>query len=799
MNDNYKLSIESLKGSQDPKIFKFNNTIDVKPLKGTIGQDRAVEAINFGLNIQTKGFNIYASGPSGTGKQTTVKSYVRENAKILPKPSDWCYVHNFKDEGKPLQIELPAGKGIEYAKDMEELIEGVKNEIPRAFESEEYERRKTKILNGFQELRENALSKIQQQAAKMGFTVEVTTAGIITVPLIEGRPMKRERYSKLPDKQREEIQKKGELLEKQINNELRSIRNQEKEAKKQVKGLDKEIALFAIGHLLDEKKEKYREFPKVKEYLGDVQKDIIDNIDTFKKPKASGGAMIPGLEFLQQKPSFQKYQVNVIVDNSKSEGAPVIFESNPSYYNLFGKIEYRPELGAAVTGFTNIKSGAVHKANGGFLILRAYDVLVNFGSWEALKRTLLREKIKIENIGEQYRAVPVTTIRPEPIPANMKIILIGNPYVYTLLYKLDEDFRKLFKVKADFNYEMDRNKKHIDQYAKFISSRVRNCNLKHFSPSGVAKVVEYGSAVADDQKKLTTKFNTLADIISEASYWAEADGKELVEGSHVQQALDKKKYRSDMIEEKMQEYIKRNTIFINTEGSKTGQVNGLSVLSLGDYMFGKPSRVTARIALGKKGVVNIEREVKLSGPIYNKGVLILSGYINGKYGHNKPISMDASLTFEQEYSGVEGDSASSTEVYAILSSLADIPVKQGIAVTGSVNQKGEVQPIGGVNRKIEGFFETCKNKGLTGEQGVMIPSANIENLMLKDEVIQAVKEGKFNIWSVKSIDEGIEVLTDKQAGEIQDDGSYPVGTIHYLVDKRIQEMAEELQRYQKAA
>lgn len=799
MTNKLELKPEQLKGTQNSDFFKFKTTEEVEPLVGAIGQDRAVEALNFGLNIKTIGFNIYAAGPTGTGKQTTLKSYVKEHAKKTPTPSDWCYVYNFKDPDKPMQIELLAGKASELEKDMDELVEGIKSEIPRAFESEEYERRKSKILNGFQDERERALSKIQHQASKKGFAVEITTAGIITVPLIEGKPMKREEYSKLPDKERDTIQEKGEDLENKINEELRHIRNQEKDVKEDVKELNKEIALFAIGHLLDEKIDKYKDFPKLTEFLHDVQKDIIDHIADFKRAQAGEAAGLPGLELFQKKPSFQRYKVNVIVDNSETKGAPVIFEANPTYYNLFGKIEFRAELGAAVTDYSNIKPGAAHRANGGFLILRAFDVLTNFMSWEALKRMLSRERIKIENIGEQYRAVPVTTIRPEPIPVDLKVIMIGSPYIYMLLHYLDEDFHKLFKVKADFNSDMNRSDRHTEQYSQFISARVKGCKLKHFSSSGVAKVVEYGSWLAGDQQKLSTQFNELSDIVSEASYWAEQDSSPLVDGTHVDIALDKKKYRSNMVEEKIQEYIKQNTIFIDTEGEKHGQVNALSIISLGDYYFGKPSRVTSSVALGKKGVINIEREVKLGGPIYNKGVLVLSGYISGKYGHNKPVSMDASLTFEQEYSGIEGDSASSTELYALISELSGAPIKQNIAVTGSVNQKGDVQPIGGVNRKIEGFFDTCKNKGLTGQQGVMIPQANVRNLMLKNEVINAVVEGMFHVWAVKDIDEGIEILTGKKAGELQEDGSYPVGTIHYLVDKRIHEMAEELIRYERAA
>lgn len=797
--DKLHLTVDELKKKQDPSFFKFKSTAELEPLVGTIGQKRAVDSINFGLNIKTKGFNIYVSGPAGTGKQSTINAHVNDSAKTMPKPSDWCYVFNFQDESQPLAIELPAGMANKFAEDMNELTEDIKNDIPRAFESEEYERRKNKLINGFEEEREQALAQIQNKAAKQGFAVEITNTGIMTVPLVKGKPMKREEYAKLSKEKQGAVQDKGEELQEQINESLRRIKKQEKQTKTDAKELDEEIAIFAMGHLLDEKQKKYKKFPKITKYLDDVKQDIVDNVNDFKKIKDKAGT-VPGLEFLQAKqPSFDNYQVNVVVDNSKTQGAPVVFETNPSYYNLFGKIEYRPELGAATTNYNLIKPGAVHKANGGFLLIRAYDVLTNMFSWETLKRTLLREKIKIENIGEQYRTVPIATIKPEPIPADFKIILIGGPQIYMLLYTLDEDFKKLFKVKADFNNVMARSENHVTDYAKFIRSRAQCCGTKDFTPSGVAKIIEFGGFLAEDQQKLSSKFHDLADIISESSYWAEVDNQELVDADHVQKAIDEKTYRSNMLEEKSQEYIKRNFIYIDTEGEQVGQVNALSIIDLGDYYFGRPSKITARVSVGKKGVLNIEREVKMGGPIHNKGVLILSGYLHGKYGNNKPLTIDASLTFEQEYSGIEGDSASSTELYALISQISELPIKQSIAVTGSVNQQGQVQPIGGVNRKIEGFYKTCKYKGLTGDQGVMIPRSNVQTLMLSDEVINAVKDGQFHIWAVETIDEGIEVLTGKKAGELQADGTYPIGTAHYLVDKHLKEMAQDMRDFEKAA
>lgn len=782
-NNNLKVSLEQLKGILDPSFFKFKSTEDVEPLIGTIGQERAMQALQFGSGVETDGYNIYVAGPTGTGKETTTRVFFKKLAKEKDAPQDWIYVYNFKDKSKPLAMPLPSGKAIDFAKSMNELIEGAKTEIPRAFESEEYERRRTQILNRFQEDRDKALTDMQDEAAEQGYAVEITTAGIVTIPLIGGKPMKREEFAKLGEKEKKRIEEKGEKLQNKINELLHTLRQEEKDAKEKVKKLDKEIALFAIGHLLEDIRNGYRDFPKVLDYLVQVEKDIIAHLDDFKAKGKEEGAIL-GLEIMRRRPSYDRYQVNILVDNSETKGAPVIFEENPSYYNLFGKIEYRPELGAAVTSFNMIKAGAVHRANGGYLIVRAFDLLTSIFSWQALKRTLRRQEIKIENLAEQFRAIPVTTIKPQPIPLDVKVIILGSPFIYMLLWYLDEDFRKLFKVKADFNTEMDRKDEYIEKYAQFVSSRSRYNNLKHFDPSAVAKVVEYGSWLAGDKQKLSTRFQEVGDLVSEASYWASQKDNKFVTGADVENAIEHKNYRSNMFEEKMQDAIKRKTIFIDTTGAKVGQANGLSIISLGDYYFGRPSRVTACIGMGRKGVINIEREAKLGGPIYNKAVMILSGYMEGKYGGDKPLTLNASLTFEQEYGGVEGDSASSTELYIILSALADAPLRQDIAVTGSVNQKGEVQPIGGVNRKIEGFFRTCKDKGFTGTQGVMIPEANVKNLMLRDEVINAVEEGKFHIYAVKMIDEGIELLTGKSAD-----------TIHKLVDAKLRQLAEGIREF----
>ncbi|MDD3927333.1 MAG: ATP-binding protein, partial [bacterium] len=574
----------------------------------------------------------------------------------------------------------------------------------------------------------------------------------------------------------------------------------EQEAEDKIRDLDKEVALFAIGHMLDRMRDDYKGCPKVLDYLNEVQNDIVEHLDSFKRaaaqPEGAADGQLALMQALGQgEPSFDQYKVNVFITNGHVEGAPVVIENNPTYYNLVGRIDYDAKFGVMTTNFNLIKPGAIHKANGGYLILQALDLLMNFQSWDALKRVLKSGEIAIENIGDQYRPIPTSTLKPEPIPVNVKVVIIGNPMIYHLLYAYDEDFAKLFKVKADFGPEMNRSDEHVREYASFITARVNETGLRHFHKSGVAKIVEYGSRLIENKKKLSTRFIEISDIISEASYWAEKDNSENVMARHVEKALHEKKYRSSMIEERLQEMINDGTLLIDTEGTVTGQVNGLSVLDIGDYMFGKPSRITAKTFVGQSGVTNIERETAMGGPIHNKGVMILAGYLGSKFATDKPLSLSASITFEQEYGGVEGDSASSTELYAILSSLADVPIRQDLAVTGSVNQKGEIQPIGGVNQKIEGFFDVCRLRGLTGGQGIMIPHQNVKHLMLRNDVIEAVKNGKFHIYPVRSIDEGIEILTGMEAGIKDENGKYPEKSIFGIVDRKIAQFADIMRIY----
>jgi len=796
----FELRADQLRRRMDPQELPFSTTEEVAPLVGTVGQDRAVNALEFGLQIRTQGYNIFASGATGTGKNTTVKSYVEKYAALDPVPGDWCYVYNFSDPYRPEAINLPAGQGSQLSKDMDELVEACKREIPRAFESENYEQRKGEILRDLQARREELSNELQEHAREQGLAIEATPVGIVTVPVLEGKPLSREEFEALPEDVKKEIKERSDRLQEEIRQALAKARKIEKEFNERIRQLDKEVALFAVGHLLDDLREKYHLFGEVTGYLAKVREDIIEHIDEFRGgEKEKEAVVIPGLDHVPKDSIFDRYRVNVLVNNKDTRGAPVVVENNPTYYNLIGRIDYRARLGAIFTDFNMIKPGALHRANGGYLIVQARDVLTSPLAWDILKRTIRSGQITLENIGEQYSAFPSASLKPEPIPLNVKVIMVGSPFIYHLLYQLDEDFRKLFKVKADFDVEMYWTDEHVEKYAAFISAQVRNEGLKHFDRTAVAKVIEYGSRLLEDQKRLSTRFLEISDIVSEAAFWASKDGAQNVTAKHVQEAIDQKVYRSNLIEEKIQDLIAEGTLMVDVDGMVDAQVNGLSVQSIGDYYFGRPARITARTYMGNGGVVNIERETKMSGRIHSKGFLILVHYLTGKYGQDKPLALSGSITFEQLYDEVEGDSASSTELYALLSSLSGLPLKQSIAVTGSVNQKGEIQPVGGVTRKVEGFFDVCKIKGLTGDQGVIIPRANVDNLMLKEEVVNAVAEGKFHLWAIETIDQGIELLTGVPAGQRRPDGTYPKGTVNYYVDTKLKEFAEKLKEYGRAA
>ncbi|MCM8785897.1 MAG: AAA family ATPase [Candidatus Omnitrophica bacterium] len=786
--EKYKVNLEYLKQKYDLKFLNFETTEEVPPLEGIIGQERAKRALEFGLKIKSKGYNIFVTGITGSGRTTSVEQAVKKIAEQGKTPDDWCYVYNFTNPDTPNILRFPPGKANEFKKDMEDLVNEIKVELPKKFESEVYEEHRNQIIKDFQNKRNQLLDQIERSAKNSGFQIKQTPSGIVFIPLIEGQPIKEEDLEKLTDETKEEIRKKQEMLYEELNDVLRKIRDLEKDAKLKLNKIEKETAEFTISPRIQELKEKYINFEDVCKYLDDVEKDMIENIDDFKEKKEI--ELFPGLKLPDKESSLYRYTVNVLIDNSQTKGAPVVKETNPTAYNLCGRIEYRPHFGAMVTDFTMIKYGALHKANGGYLILQVLDLFKNYYAWETLKRALKNNEIVIEDLNEQFRLINTPTLRPKPIPLNVKVILIGHPIFYYLLYAYDEDFRKLFKVRADFSLIMDKDEEGYKNYASFISKICREENLKHFDKFAVGKVIEYGSRIVEDRDKLTTRFIEIADLIREANFWADLDNSPIVREKHIKKALEEKIYRSNLIEKRIEELIKEGTIMVDTDGEKVGQINGLSVISLGDYSFGKPSKITCNIYMGKGGVVNIDREVKLAGRIHNKGFLILNNYINEKYGQNQPISFSASICFEQLYEEIEGDSASSTEIYVLLSALSNLPIKQGIAVTGSVNQKGEIQPVGGINEKIEGFYYTCKAKGLTGNQGVIIPEKNLKHLVLNDEVIEAIERGMFHIWAVKTIDQGIEILTGVPAGEKDKNGNYPEGTVNFLVLKRIKEFTE---------
>jgi lon-related putative ATP-dependent protease len=795
-----ELPVNKLRFTCDENLFNFETTASISPLNVMIGQKRAVKAVEFGLFAKNEGYNIFISGLVGTGKITYAKSAVAKVAMNQEIPGDWCYVNNFKNSSQPIALLLPPGMGHVFCKDIEGLIEDIKTEVGKVFSSDDYESAKNNTIKSFQEKRTIIIDSFNEKASEYGILPQWSTTGFVGMPMKEGKTLTPEEFQTLEKEEREAIEKKILTVHEKAMEVVRKMQELEREMREEIRKLDGKVGLFAAGSMIDEVRQKYQDHSTVVEYLEAVKEDVVKNISDFKANSTDDEQSNP-FAFLKkntQESVRDKYRVNLLVDNRELKGAPVIVESNPTYYNLVGRVEYETRMGMVSTDFTMIKAGALHKANGGYLILNVRDVLTNIGAWEALKRILKTQKLFVENLSEQYGMMAMASLKPQPVPINVKVILIGNPYLYYLMYNYDEDFCKLFKIHADFDTQMDSNIDNIQKMAEFISSAIKTKNLKPFDRSAVARMVEYSCRLAGSQKKLTTRFSEVVKILCEADIWATMNHSDIVTAEHVKQAIEEKKYRSNKYEEHLQEMVADGKLMIDTNDKIIGQVNGLAVMSVGEYMFGKPSRITANTYMGKSGIVNIERETKMSGTSHTKGVLILSGYIGQKYAQKYPLALTASLTFEQLYGGIDGDSASSTELYALLSSLASVPIKQSIAVTGSVNQKGEVQPIGGVTEKIEGFFSICKMKGLTGDQGVMIPYQNVDELVLNDEIIEAVKQGQFHIYAVKTIDEGIELLTDVPAGECRVDGTYPPGSIHYLVTQKLKEYTDSFITLSKA-
>jgi lon-related putative ATP-dependent protease len=786
-----QLKVEDLYKCCDQSIFTFNTTDELPEAVEIIGQTRALRAIDFGLNIvDSKGFNVFVLGENGTGKLTTIKSLLAAKAAQEPVPLDWCYVYNFKDPDVPLAISLPPGSAGVFHKDMEELIRILKVEIPKVFDSKEYEKQKNKILEEFQKKQKDLFAGLEEDAQGKGFSIRKTVSGLMIVPVKKsGEPLTEEEYDSLEEGIREKVDEIGKLLQEKLNDIVREVREAEKNVKDMILRLEKDAALSAVGHYMEDLKNKYKDNEKIFLYLSDVTEDILGHIEDFKTQEEQTPPL-PFMKLQKTEPTFTRYTVNVLVNNQDTKGAPCIYESNPTFFNLIGRLEYKFQYGMATTDFSMIKAGSLHKANGGYLVLNVLDLLRNMFSYDALKRAIRNKEIRIEDIWEQYRMISTSTLRPEALPLNVKVILLGTPYLYYLLYNLDDEYRELFKVKADFDHRMDCNVETMLKYAAFVASCCKKERLLPYDKSGIARIVEYGSRLAGHQKKLSSKFSDIADVIRESNYWAGKAGSNIVKAEHVEKAINEKIYRTNRIEERLQEMVLEGTLIIDSEGAKIGQVNGLAVLDMGDYSFGKPSRITAKTYAGKTGVINIERETKMSGKIHEKAILIITHFIGSSYAKKKSISFTASITFEQLYDMVEGDSATCAELYVILSSLSGLPLKQNIAITGSMDQNGDVQPIGGVNEKIEGFFDLCKMRGLDGTQGVIIPRKNVHNLMLKKEVVDAVREGKFSIFPIERVEEGLEIFTDRAMGQMQEDGTFPEGTINYLVVKRLTELTE---------
>jgi predicted ATP-dependent protease len=781
--------------AEQPNRRKHGEEIEVKPLDTVIGQERAVQAIDFGLNMQDPGYNIFVTGLASTGKSTIVRDLVNKHAKNLPTPLDLCLVNNFKDEFRPRAIAVSPGKAIQFSKKMNRAVEHFKKELPAVFEDEGYLKKLSKIKNNYSEKLNNLFDKLQAYAAKKDLYIEQTDTDFQTIPVVNGQPITPEEFNSLPDNVKIKIEENLRLIQTKIEATAVDMDKNNLALHASIEKLMDEYALSVVKKRLDPIRKEFKDNQAIVEHLNSVQEHIVENFNLFiPADKTEQQPESPASRNAEA--SFQQYKVNVLVDNESTIGAPVIFETNPTYYNVFGRIEKRAFMGTVNTDFNMVQAGSLLNANGGFLIMEIDSVMMNPYVWEALKRTLRTQCLQIEDIPEET-GFGTTSLKPEPIPLDVKVILLGSYEIFEVIQNEDLRFNKIFKVRADFDSEVDRTPHTIQQYARFIARVCREEKLLPFTPKGVALLVEYGEKYVSSKHKLSIRFGPILGILKEADYWARKSNARQVTEKYVIKAFNDHRFRHNLYEQKMHESYLDNSIMIDVSGWVIGQVNALAVYQIGEFSFGRPARITAETYMGKQGVVNIEREAELSGSTHDKGVLILSGYLGRTFAQHYPLSLSISITFEQSYFGIDGDSASSTELYAILSSLADMPIKQGIAVTGSVNQKGKIQAIGDVNHKVEGFFEVCKEKGMNGEQGVMIPSANKQNLMLKKEVIDAVKKKKFHIYQVSSVEEGIEILTGVPAGKPNKRGIYPAGTVYGAVQQKLKYYLERSQKIKK--
>jgi predicted ATP-dependent protease len=799
----YEVPVKQLCWQCDPKQFEFECTKDLAPLREFIGQERAMKAVEFGLNMTNGGYNIYVAGLTGTGKTSIVKAYIERvirEKKARGERSelqDWCYLYNFKESDRPLIAAFPQGKGKSFQIKVTELLSSLKQDLGRTFSSDEYKNERQKTIEDGQLRQQKLFEEIGTEAHQQGFALQMTSAGPVLIPLSDNRPMSEQEYLALDDKTKSKLEERQGELRKKLRESLEKVSDIQQETSEKLGKADKDIGTYTVSRLFGNITREYKNVARAVQYLEDLKNYALDNLAIFKGTEETPNPIfgVSVNQAMAGRNPFLPFEVNVFVDNSETQDVPVIVETNPIFGNVFGKIERRFLFGGYLSDHTMLKPGAVSLANGGYLLLSARDVLANQGVWPALKRTIRNKEVRIEDPFEQFGLIAPQAMRPEPMPISVKIILLGDTMIYQVLATQDEDFWEIFKVKAEFDYEIDRTKQNLQEYAAFLSGCCEDCEARHFDPSGVAKIIEYSTRMVADQEKLSTRFASIKEWVEEANYWAQKDNAKFISARHVRKAIDEKFFRHNLPEAKIREMIQQGSIMIDVTGTQVGQINGLSVHTLGDITFGRPSRITARTFLGRGGIVNIEREADLSGPTHNKGVLILSGYLGSKYAQDTPLSLSASICFEQSYEGVDGDSASSAELYTILSSISGLPLKQNIAVTGSVNQLGEIQPIGGVNQKIEGFFRICQAKGLTGDQGVLIPYQNVRNLMLREEVVEAVKTGQFHVYSAHTIDDGIEILTGISAGERQADGNFPADSVNHIVKQNLKEMAEKLKGF----
>ena len=789
MKNKNELNYKDLKMTCNPNLFNFETTEELEPIESGIGQDRGIKALEFGLQVDVKGYNLYLEGPSGVGKTMYTKNYLDKLAAKKKTPSDWCYIYNFENPNEPIAVSLPAGQGKEFKESMDGFIKEIRKDIKKTFNNDDFEKEKALIKQEFEAKRAILLEKLNEDASKYNFQVKAAQNGIYMMPIVNGQAIEEEEFEKLDEEIKQQYEEKSVLVQEQIMNVIGQIKEIERQSDKKISEWQSNVALLTVNVHINFLKSKYKRNKKINKFLNDVKQDVLKNIPNFLEDETKQQPGPQGPHAKKPDPCLN-YRVNLFIDNSIRTGAPVIMDSNYSYHNIFGSLEYENYYGSLKTDHTMLKPGLMQQANGGYIIFQAKDLLQNGMCYEALKKALRIKKLAIENTTDQRSSMVLVSLKPEPIPLNLKVILIGSSSIYQSLLAMDSDFRKLFKIKVEFEDDALINSENVNKLAQIVHGFCVNEELPHLDKTAMARVVEFASKLAGNHKKVSTRFDDLIQVVGEAATWAKISKSKVVTSKFVDKALNERIERVKKFDSKYLEMIKENNILISTSGYQVGELNGLTVMTVGDYTFGKPAKITVNTYTGKNGIVNIEREVEISGPSHSKGVLILTGYLGEMFAQNMPLCLTASICFEQLYNGVDGDSASSTELYGLLSSLSGIPINQSIAVTGSVNQKGQIQPIGGVNEKIEGFFQICKMRGLTGEHGVMIPIQNVDNLQLSDEIIEAVKNKQFHIYAVSTIEEGIEVLTGVPAGKKDKDGKFPAGTVNYMVYEKLKKYAK---------